>query len=146
MAAWPRASRSTRLYAERKLACVEQKRSHAPTADEIARLLAEMQSPDEQVRAQAVRQMCPCRLPWEIFAAVRAEAKRLRHDPSPLVRAQARHVEEDARELAALEALQHWTEVRDEDMGAMAHRSGRRGRRRLTARAHAGGEYVFGQV
>jgi hypothetical protein len=148
VAARPRMSRSTRLYAERKLARVEQKRSHAPDADEIARLLAEMRSPDAQVRAKAVRQVCPCRLPWEAFYQVRAEAKRLQHDPSPLVRAQARHVEEDARELAALEALQHWTEEHDEDMGtgAMAHRSGRRSRRRLTTRAHPGDEYMLGQA
>jgi hypothetical protein len=146
VAARERVSRSTRLYAQRKLACVEQKRFDAPSADDIARLLAEMRSPDEQVRAKAVRQVCPCRLPWEAFAAVRAEAKRLQHDPSPLVRAQAQHVEEDARELAALEALQNWTEGHDEDMGAMAHRSGRRDRRGLSVRAHAGGEKDVGQV
>jgi hypothetical protein len=151
VAAWPRAWRSTRLYAKQKyakqkLSCVEQKRSHAPTAAEIGRLPTEMQSPDEHVRAKAVRQVCPCRLPWEVFTEIRPEAKCLRHDPSPLVRAQARHVEEDARELAALEALQNWTEERDEDIGAKAHRSRRRGRRRLNARAHAGGECVLGQV
>jgi hypothetical protein len=99
----PSVSPSTRAYAEAKLASVEQKRSRAPTAAATARLLVEMHSPDEQVRAQAVRQVCPCRLPWETFAAVRAAAKRLQRDPSPLVRAQARHVEEDARELTALE-------------------------------------------
>jgi hypothetical protein len=105
-----------------------------------------MRSPDEQVRAKAVRQVCPCRLPWEAFYQVRAEAKRLQHDPSPLVRARARHVEEDARELAALEALQHWAEVRAEYMGAMAARSWRRGRRRLNARGRPGVEYVLGQA
>ena len=67
---------------------------------------------------------------WEVFSEVRSAAKRLQHDPSPLVRAQAQHVEEDARELAALEALQNWTEEHDEDMVAIAHRSRRRGRRR----------------
>jgi hypothetical protein len=111
------------------MACVEQKRFHAPGADEIARLLAEMQSPDAQVRAQAVRQVCPCRLPWEVFAKIRAEAKRLQHNPSPLVRAQAQHVEEDARELAALEALQNRTAEHGEYAEASAYRSERRGRR-----------------
>jgi hypothetical protein len=100
---------STQAYLERKLASVGHKRSHVPSADEIASLLAGMESPDEQVRAQAVRQVCPCRLPWEVFSQVRGAAKRLQHDPSPLVRANALHVEEDARELAALEALSAWT-------------------------------------
>ena len=36
---------------------------------------------------------------------VRKAAHRLQRDPSPLVRASARHVEEDARELTALDAL-----------------------------------------
>ena len=119
---------------EAKLACVEQKRSRAPKAKAIARLRAGMQSPDEQIRARAVRQVCPCRLPWEVFSEVRAEAKRLQHDPSPLVRAQAQHVQEDARELTALEALQNWTEERDDAVGASAPRSERRGRRRPSHR------------
>jgi hypothetical protein len=68
-------------------------------------MLVEMQSPDERIRAQAVRQICPCRLPWDTFYQVRKAAQRLQHDPSPLVRANALHVEEDAREIAALEAL-----------------------------------------
>ncbi len=118
---------------ERKLACVEQKRSHPPSADALARLLAEMQSADEYVRAEAVRQVCPCRLPWEVFYQVRPAAKHLQHDPSPLVRAQAQHVEEDARELAALEALHDWTAEHYEGAQgarAIARREERRGRRR----------------
>jgi hypothetical protein len=113
MATRLRVSRSARAYMERKLACVEQKRSHPPSDTAIARLLVEMQSADEHIRAQAVRQLCPCRLPWEVFRQVRPAAQRLRHDPSPLVRAQARHVEEDARELAALEALREWVAEHD---------------------------------
>jgi hypothetical protein len=128
MATQRRVARSTRLYMECKLASVEQKRPHAPSADEIVYLLAEMQSPDEQVRAQAVQQVCPCRLPWEAFYEVRSAAKRLQHDPSPLVRANALHVEEDARELAALEALQEWAAEHDEGVRANAHRLERRGR------------------
>ena len=119
MANRPRVSQSTRAYMERKLACVEQKRSHPPSDAAIARLLVEMQSADEHIRAQAVRQLCPCRLPWEVFRHVRPAAQRLRHDPSPLVRAQARHVEEDASELAALEALREW--VAEHDAGVARH-------------------------
>ena len=115
---------------ERKLACVEQKRLHLPSAEVLTRVVAEMQCADEEIRAEAVRQVCPCRVPWEVFAQVRPVAKRLQHDPSPLVRAQAQHLEEDARELAALEALHDWLAEHDEGMGAMPYRSTRRGRRR----------------
>src|SRR5215468_10283088 len=87
-------SASTLAYMERKRSRVERRRAHAPDATAIARLLTEMRSPDERVRAQAVRQVCPCRLPWDLFAQRRPAAKRLQHDPSPLVRANALHVEE----------------------------------------------------
>jgi hypothetical protein len=119
MAMGPGIAPSTQAYLERKLASVGHKRSHVPSAEEIAGLLADMESPDEQVRAQAVRQVCPCRLPWEVFSEVRSVAKRLQHDPSPLVRASARHVEEDARELAALEGLSAWTAEHDAGVWAI---------------------------
>jgi hypothetical protein len=86
-----------------------------------------MQSADEHIRAQAVRQLCPCRLPREVFRHVRPAVKRLRNDPSPLVRAQARHVEEDARELAALEALSEW--IAEDDEGVARHLGGGRASR-----------------
>ena len=47
---------STQAHMEQKLASVALKRSHAPGSDEIAHLLAEMQSPDELVRAYERRQ------------------------------------------------------------------------------------------
>jgi hypothetical protein len=104
----PHVSPSTLAYMERKLASVEHRRSNPPSAADIARILAEMQSPDEQRRAHAVQQVCPCRVPWDMFRQLRKEAQRLRKDPSPMVRANARHVEEDAREIEALEALREW--------------------------------------
>jgi hypothetical protein len=119
---------------EQKLASVALRRSHPPSSVEVAHLLAEMRSPDEQVRAQAVQQVCPCRVPWEVFYQVRAMAKRLQRDPSPLVRANARHVEEDARELAGLEALHDWTAERNEGVRAIAHRLEQRGSKRKEAR------------
>lgn len=118
----PRISPSTQASMGRKLAWVEQQRAHAPGTDAIARLLHEMQSSDEQARARAVRQVCPRRLPWEVFYQVRSATQRLQHDPNPLVRANARHVEEDAWELAALEALHDWTAEHDEGVRAIAHR------------------------
>jgi hypothetical protein len=93
---------------ERKLACVERKRSRSPGAAEIARMLAEMRSSDDEVRAQAVRRACPCQLPWDVFRHVRKAAQRLQRDPSPLVRANALHVAEDAREIEMPEALREW--------------------------------------
>jgi hypothetical protein len=98
-------SPSTLEYVERKLTRVEAARAQPPDATELAGLLEAMRSPDERVRAEAVRRICPCHVPWEVFFQVRKAAQRLQRDPSPLVRASARHVEEDARELAALEAL-----------------------------------------
>jgi len=114
-------SASTRAYMERKLSRVEGRRAHAPDAGTVARLLAEMRSPDECVRAHAVRQVCPCRLPWDLSAQLRPAAKRLQHDPSPVVRANALHVEEDAKEIAALEALQEW--IAEHEPGSVAYRS-----------------------
>jgi hypothetical protein len=68
-----------------------------------------------------MRQVCSCRLPWGLFAQLRPAAKRLQHDPSPLVRANALHVEEDAKEIAALETLQEW--IAEREPSGIAHRS-----------------------
>jgi hypothetical protein len=113
---------------ERKLACVALKRSHPASTADIARLLAEMQSPDEHVRAEAVRQVCPCRMPWEVFRQVRKAAQRLRDDPSPQVRANALHIEEDAREIEALEALRERVAEHEERLEETVQRPRRRGR------------------
>jgi hypothetical protein len=119
---------STLAYMERKLACVELKRSHPSSAAEVERLLADMQSPDEHTRAEAVRQVCPCRMPWEVFRRVRKAAQRLRDDPSPLVRANAFHIEEDAREIEALETLRERVAEHEERLLDAAGRPRRRGR------------------
>ena len=119
---------STLAYMERKLACVEEKRSHPSSAADIARLLAAMQLPDEHTGAEAVRQVCPCRMPWDVFRQVRKAAQRLRDDPSPLVRANALHIEEDAREVEALEALRERVADREERLEEAAPRLRRRGR------------------
>jgi hypothetical protein len=130
---------STLAYMERKLARVEEKRSHPLSAADLARLLAEMQSPDELARAQAVRQVCPCRLPWDVFRQVRKAAQRLRHDPSALVRANALHVEEDAREIEALEALREQVAEREVDLKRV------RGRRR-TIHDHRNRRWAAGEA
>lgn len=126
MARKPHVSPSTLAYVERKLACVDQRRSHPPSAAHIARLLDEMRSPDEQIRAQAVRQVCPCRMPWNVFGRVRKAAQRLQKDSSPLVRANARHIEEDAGEIEVLEALREWVMEHEEALEEAPHRPKRR--------------------
>ena len=106
---------SNRVYMEHFLDKVEMKRSQCFCQADEERLLAEMQSEDEQTRAQAVRQICSCRMPWDVFFRLRKAAKRLQHDPSPLVRTNALHVEEDARLVASFEAqLERVTEYEEE--------------------------------
>jgi hypothetical protein len=126
----PHVAPSTRAYMERKLACVAQKRSHSASAADIEGLVAEMHSPDEHLRAAAIRQVCPCRMSWEVFGQLRKAVQRLLHDPSPHVRAQARHVEEDARELEALEALSERLAECEERLEAAAQRPRRHGNHR----------------
>jgi hypothetical protein len=101
-------------YMERHLAEVERRRSQPIGEGDIERILAGMQSQDEVTRAHAVRQICPCRMPWEVFDRLRKAAKPLQKDPSPLVRANALHIEEDAREVASLEALSERLQEREE--------------------------------
>jgi hypothetical protein len=111
-------SPSQRDYVERHLAEVERHRSQPVGEADIERILTDLQSAEEVTRANAVRQICPCRMPWEVFERLRKAAKPLHKDPSPLVRANALHIEEDAREVASLEAiaerLQEWEEEEKE--------------------------------
>jgi hypothetical protein len=122
-------SPSQKEYMERHLAKVERHRSQPIGEAAIERLLADMQSEDEVTRANAVRQICPCRMPWEVFDRLRKAAKPLRKDPSPLVRANALHIEEDAREVASLESLSERLQEREEGADAVP-RPDRRGRDR----------------
>lgn len=98
-----RLSRTNRAYVEQFLTKVEEKRAQPVTEVTVEQLLADMQSADPVVRANAVRQICPCRMPWAVFNQLRKAAKRLQHDPDPTVRAHALHVEEDARMVASME-------------------------------------------
>ncbi|HEX8146133.1 MAG TPA: hypothetical protein VF591_02935 [Pyrinomonadaceae bacterium] len=60
------------------------------------RLIAELQSSDETIRAKAVRSLCPCHAGWELFERHIGIVSRLGKDISPAVRAHALHVLEDA--------------------------------------------------
>ena len=108
----PRLSRPNRAYIEQFLKRVETARTQPISDALIDQLLAEMASADPAVRANAVRQICPCRMPWPVFTRLRKVAKQLQHDPDPTVRANALHVEEDARMVASMEGeiefLREW--------------------------------------
>ena len=56
----------------------------------IERAVLDLTSPDEQVRAQAVRQLCPCRTLDDRTLDVYVVP--MRHDPSPVVRWTANRV------------------------------------------------------
>ncbi len=64
--------------------------------DEDARLRVDLHSPDEATRARAVRSVCPCHAGWGPFEAHLDAVARLTKDESPVVRASALHVFEDA--------------------------------------------------
>ena len=117
-------------YAEHVIAHVQERRSRPFGGADLARILAELESPDEVVRARAVRQVCPCRVSWEVFDRLRKVAQQMQRDPSPLVRANARHVEEDAREVRALEALWEQLHEAEEEADYPVDRMSRRGKRR----------------
>jgi hypothetical protein len=106
-------------YAARRLAHVEKHRGRPFGEADAARILAELRSPDDVVRAKAVRQVCPCRVSWEVFDHLRKVVHHLQRDPSPLVRAHARHVEEDAKEVRALEVLWERVQETEEDADAL---------------------------
>lgn len=72
--------------------------------------------------------------PWDDFQQMRKAAQRLRHDPSPLVRANAWHVEEDTCELLALESLRERLAEQDEAVAAAIHQPQLRGKGRRAAR------------
>ena len=108
-------TRTHRAHVEHFMAKVEAERSQSCGEADVERILAEIQSDDETVRANAVRRICPCRMPWEVFEQLRKAAKPLRKDPSPLVRANAIHIEEDARRVASFEATLARVEEREEN-------------------------------
>ncbi len=66
---------------------------------DLERVLLDLQSPDETVRAKAVRSLCPCHAGWQLFEQHLDLVARLKKDPSPVVRANALHVFEDAGEM-----------------------------------------------
>jgi hypothetical protein len=73
------------------------KKKHAAcVAVDAVRLISELQSSDETIRAKAVRSLCPCHAGWELFERLIGIVSQLEKDSSPAVRAHALHVLEDA--------------------------------------------------
>jgi hypothetical protein len=71
-------------------------------AVDIGQVLADMESPDDEVRGKAVRELCPCHAGWEAFEQHVAAVSRLTRDGSRAVRAHALHVFQDAAEMHSL--------------------------------------------
>ena len=65
---------------------------------DIDRVIHDLGSSDEMVRAKALRRLCPCRNAWDLFAQHRDLVERLKKDPSTDVRGIALHIFEDAAE------------------------------------------------
>lgn len=130
----PPFARSTIEHMEGMLSNVERRRARPFSEADVQRLLADMKSPDEMTRAGAVREICPCRMPWEVFDQLRRAAKPLQKDPSPVARANALHIEQDAREVAGMESLseryQEFQEVAEERQAEESRRFHRGGKGR----------------
>src|SRR5713101_6128098 len=89
-----------RRKAERDRRVREKKSARTPEREiEHEQILTDLRSADEATRAQAARQLCPCHTDWEVFEQTLDTLRRMTKDPSPLVRANALHVFEDAFEL-----------------------------------------------
>jgi hypothetical protein len=123
-------TRSHRAYLEHFVGHVERQRSQPVGEADVERILANLQSDDEVTRAQAVRQICPCQMSWPVFHRLRRAAKRLQRDPSPLVRANARHIEEDAKVVASLESELERVREYEEGLADPSSRPDRRNWRR----------------
>jgi hypothetical protein len=90
-------------------------------------ILEELRSPDEDVRARAVRRVCPCRagfdLPYEQVAFL------VQNDPSATVRDAAAHVLTESCELTEREVRAERVGERQEEAARGFDRSGDVGRR-----------------
>lgn len=92
---------------------------------DLERVLAELNSPDEAIRAQAVRSLCPCRVGYAIYERYAEKVKRFQKDPSGLVRKAALHVQEDAfrleQKIHAPQEEDDWQEEDDYERPGKGH-------------------------
>lgn len=76
-----------------------------------------LQSPDEVVRGDVARSLCPCHAGREVFEQHAGLVFQLLRDPSHVVRAHALHVFEDAVRMQAAEDLRYYLEAGEEKIG-----------------------------
>lgn len=79
--------------------------------------LQDSQSPDEVVRGDFARALCPCHAGWELFEQHVGVVFRLLRDPSHVVRAHALHVFEDAARMQSAEELHYYLGPGEEKIG-----------------------------
>ncbi len=93
-------------------------RKKHPACAEVddARLTSEMRSPDDAVRGDAVRSLCPCHVGWEAFEEHVADVLGALRDSSRGVRAQALHVFEDAARMRHLDEVEYHLQAAEQKM------------------------------
>lgn len=131
----PLRSRHAIAHVEHFVQTVENARAGVDWETEAARIAAEMESADDEVRARALREICPCRMPWPVFNRMRKMAKRLQHDPNPKVAKNALHIEVDATQVMAFEGSFERIRERMETVEEEDSRSSLK-RRRQRSRSH----------
>lgn len=99
-----------------------------PPGAGLDRIVANVQAADEATRAQAVRDLCPCRIGWEGFQREMDVVARLAKDRSPEVRRQALHVFQDAYEMQCIESREADREPSESSDSDALKRSRQRGR------------------
>ena len=93
---------------------VRKKRLAAAQAFDEGRYASRLRSPDEEVRGDAVRSLCPCHVGWEAFECHVVEVLRALKDRSRGVRAQALHVLEDAAKLHHAGEMEYYFQESEE--------------------------------
>jgi hypothetical protein len=106
-------------------------------APDIERRLPDLQSPDEEARAHAVRSLCPCHAGWEAFEGHVGDVLRLLRDRSRGVRAHALHVFEDAARMQSAADLSYHLEAGEERIGEKRAQRFRSIQERLEARRNS---------
>jgi hypothetical protein len=71
---------------------------------DLAAVLEELGSTDDEVRARALEHLCPCRSPWEVYERHRDIIRSYIKDPSWLVRQTALQIEREVVEIEAVRA------------------------------------------
>ena len=86
----------------------------ARDAVDDGRFASALGSPDEEVRGEAVRSLCPCHAGWEVFESRVGDVLRALGDRSRGVRAQALHVFEDAARMRHADELEYYVQEAEE--------------------------------